>query len=170
MAVYPTPTGAPPDKFVAAQTFWLVTYTPGQNNVASRLTGGLQSNLTDFQSLVIAAPTSAQALADAKAEIGLNGFGFAISGGPYTSKAAAQEAASSQTQTQQQQNQAGQIPNPLSGLTQIGNFFGALTQAATWIRLAKVVFGGGLLIIGLAHITGASNSLATAARKVPVPI
>jgi len=38
------------------------------------------------------------------------------------------------------------------------------------IRAAKVIIGGVLLIIGLAHITGAGNAVASAARRIPVPV
>lgn len=62
------------------------------------------------------------------------------------------------------------VTNAIPGLSQVGDFFSALTQANTWIRVAKVVFGGVLLVIGIAHITGAGNAVASAARKVPVPI
>jgi hypothetical protein len=60
--------------------------------------------------------------------------------------------------------------NPIPGLTQIGDFFAALTQANTWIRVAKIVIGGALLIAGIAHITGADNAIARTARSVPLPI
>lgn len=62
------------------------------------------------------------------------------------------------------------LPNPLTGLDAIGSFFGTLTSANTWIRVAKVLVGGIVLVIGLAHITGASNAVAQAARKVPLPV
>jgi hypothetical protein len=58
---------------------------------------------------------------------------------------------------------AGAIPG-------LSAFFSALTQSSTWIRVAKVVIGGTLLIVGIAHITGAGGAVATAARKVPVPV
>jgi hypothetical protein len=61
---------------------------------------------------------------------------------------------------------AGQLP----GLAQIGDFFHRLTEAATWIRLAKVVIGGALVLIGVAHMTGFSGSAGNAARAVPLPI
>jgi hypothetical protein len=64
----------------------------------------------------------------------------------------------------------GAVANAIPGLAQIGDLFGALTQASTWIRVAKVVAGGALLIIGLAHITGAGNAVAATARKVPLPV
>lgn len=38
------------------------------------------------------------------------------------------------------------------------------------IRGTKIIVGGLLLIIGLVHITGAGGAVASAARKVPVPI
>lgn len=60
--------------------------------------------------------------------------------------------------------------NDIPGVAQAGDFFGALTQKNTWIRVGKIAIGGLLLIIGLAHITGAGNAVATAARKVPVPV
>jgi hypothetical protein len=66
----------------------------------------------------------------------------------------------------------GQITasNPLEFLQPIGQFFHDLANANTWIRVAKVIAGGMLLIIGLAHITGASNAIASTARKAPLPI
>lgn len=57
-----------------------------------------------------------------------------------------------------------------TGINAIGGFFTALGQAATWIRVAKVIIGGTLLIVGLVHITGAAGAAADAARKVPLPI
>lgn len=60
--------------------------------------------------------------------------------------------------------------NAIPGLTQIGDAFGTLTQANTWIRAAKILAGGALLVIGIAHMTGATDAVSTAARKVPVPI
>jgi hypothetical protein len=60
--------------------------------------------------------------------------------------------------------------NPLAGLAAIGQFFTSLGEVNTWIRVAKVLAGGLLLVIGLVHITGADNAIATAARKVPLPV
>lgn len=65
---------------------------------------------------------------------------------------------------------SGEPQNAIPGLTQVGDFFASLTQANTWIRVVKVLAGGLLLAIGIAHITGAGNAVASAARKVPVPI
>jgi len=58
----------------------------------------------------------------------------------------------------------------IPGLSDIGDFFSALSQKNTWIRVGKVVLGGLLLVIGLARITGADNAVAAMARKVPVPV
>jgi hypothetical protein len=57
-----------------------------------------------------------------------------------------------------------------TGINAIGDFFNRLTDKNTWIRFAKIVVGGALLIIGLAHMTGADNAVASAARKVPLPV
>jgi hypothetical protein len=58
----------------------------------------------------------------------------------------------------------------LAGLSQIGEFFSALGDKNLWVRVAKVVIGGVLVLVGLAHMTGASNAVASAARKVPLPV
>lgn len=50
----------------------------------------------------------------------------------------------------------------------LASLLSALTSKATWVRVAKVIVGGGLLLIGIAHMTGASDAVSTAARKVPV--
>ena len=65
---------------------------------------------------------------------------------------------------------SGEPQNAIPGLSPIGDFFGELGQANTWIRVAKVIVGGALLVIGIAHITGADNAAASIARKVPLPI
>jgi hypothetical protein len=38
------------------------------------------------------------------------------------------------------------------------------------IRALKVIIGGTLLLVGIAHITGASNAVMDVAKKVPLPI
>lgn len=52
----------------------------------------------------------------------------------------------------------------------LGSLLGALTSATLWIRVAKVIVGGALVIIGVAHMTGADNAAFQLARKAPVPI
>lgn len=65
-------------------------------------------------------------------------------------------------------NEVPKISNPLDFLGEIGDFFHRLTQASTWIRIAKVLAGGALLLIGLSHITGVDNKVADIARNVKV--
>jgi len=60
----------------------------------------------------------------------------------------------------------GVTSNAIPGLSQIGDFFGALTSSNTWIRVAKVLVGGILLIMGLVHMTGTESAV----KKLPVPI
>jgi hypothetical protein len=105
-----------------------------------------------------------------------NGGGIS---GPYTSLAAANKVADAEPANSTQGIAPGlgitpsggyTATNPLSGLQSIGNFFSTLTQPDTWIRVAKVIIGGTLLIIGIAHITGASDAVSTAARKAPLPV
>lgn len=57
-----------------------------------------------------------------------------------------------------------------TGLAAIGDFFTALSSSNTWIRVAKVIVGGVMLIVGIAHITGAGGAVADTARKLPAPI
>jgi hypothetical protein len=67
-------------------------------------------------------------------------------------------------------NAESTIEGAIPGLSQVGDFFDALTQRNTWIRVAKILVGGVLVIIGLAHISGAGNAVATVAKKVPLPV
>jgi hypothetical protein len=46
----------------------------------------------------------------------------------------------------------------------VGSFLGDLTSRALWLRIAKVIVGLGLIIIGLVQLTHAQN-IATAAAK-----
>lgn len=64
---------------------------------------------------------------------------------------------------------SGEPQNAIPGVIQIGDFFGALTQSNTWIRLAKIITGGVLVIVCLAHMTGADNAIANTARRIPAP-
>ena len=84
----------------------------------------------------------------------------------FTSQAAAQSFLS----TEENPVASGQPQNAIPGLSSIGDFFQRLTQANTWIRIAKAVVGGALVLIGLAHMTGASDAISSAARKVPLPV
>jgi hypothetical protein len=90
--------------------------------------------------------------------------------GPYATKALAQSAANAATSTATSTEFNPSLPNPLSGVDAIGAFFNKLGEANTWIRVGKVIIGGLLLVVGLVHITGADNAIASAARKVPLPV
>lgn len=57
------------------------------------------------------------------------------------------------------------IPNPLTGLEAIGGFFASLSEPHLWWRVAKVVIGGVLLLVGLAKITGADKKIGGLAAK-----
>lgn len=64
---------------------------------------------------------------------------------------------------------AGQaVQSTANGLASISDLFHRLTEAATWVRVAKVFVGASLLIIGLAHITGIDNKVGEVARNVPI--
>lgn len=63
---------------------------------------------------------------------------------------------------------ASTVSNPLNYLSGIAGFFGDLTQASTWIRVAKVIVGGVLLIVGAARLAGADKAVKQIASKVPV--
>lgn len=65
---------------------------------------------------------------------------------------------------------AGQGISTASYLPSLTTLLGALTSKNLWIRAAKVVIGGTLVIVGLAHMSGASNAVARTARKVPLPV
>lgn len=58
---------------------------------------------------------------------------------------------------------------PLSGIEAIGAFFNTLGQGSTWIRVAKVVIGGVLLISGIVHMTGIDKNALGIASKGIIP-
>ena len=76
---------------------------------------------------------------------------------------------SSQANTNAQKTVSNAVVGSLGNLA---GFLGVGSISGTnlVIRAAKVIIGGLLLIIGLVHITGADNAVASIARKVPVPI
>lgn len=63
---------------------------------------------------------------------------------------------------------SGGASNPASGLAAIGDFITTLETAATWERVAKVVLGAALILVGMAKLTGATGAIKSAAGKVPV--
>lgn len=52
----------------------------------------------------------------------------------------------------------------------VAGFLSAVESRNLWIRVAKIAIGGALVLIGIAHMTGADNAAAAAARKVPIPV
>jgi len=93
--------------------------------------------------------------------------------GPFATQAEAHTAANPQQQSANPASDAvnaAQNSNGLSLPASIGSFFAALGNSNTWIRVAKVIVGGVLLIVGLVHITGAAGAVADTARKVPLPV
>lgn len=63
------------------------------------------------------------------------------------------------------------VANPLDWLSNIGQFFSALTQPNTWLRVAKVLLGGVLVVAGLIKLTGTDKKVygiaGMAASKLP---
>jgi len=112
--------------------------------------------------------------------------------GPFTSQSAAQSATASPSVSGLQELEAGtqaagdesgnpiaeaaglaaggtsDLTNPLQFLGDIANIFGDLTEASTWIRFAKIVVGGTLIIVGVAHLSGAEKAAKDIASKVPI--
>lgn len=50
----------------------------------------------------------------------------------------------------------------------IGTFLGDLTSASLWIRVAKVLVGGAMLLVGIAKLTGAGGIAAKAVKVAPL--
>lgn len=98
--------------------------------------------------------------------------------GPFASKAAAQAYVNAHKETAPVDNSV--IGQDLTGGAKaaksaaggvLGSFTGGISgfHGSNFVtRAIKIIVGGVLLLIGLAHITGASNAVADTARKVPV--
>lgn len=81
----------------------------------------------------------------------------------FTSNAEAQAEISSESSAYG----SGEPQNAIPGLTQIGDFFGRLAEGSTWIRVAEVLIGLGLIAVGLAKLasgTGVGRVAETAAK------
>lgn len=152
---------------------WFVMIPPSYASASVQ-----EKELTDF---VISYPAGSQAWTDANAGKIIQGAEGNTGNpqvseqlvkwqGPFATQAAAKTAASAQQQSANPVNDAVNAAENSTSLAGISSFFAALTQANTWIRVSKVIIGGILLIVGLAHITGADNTVSIAARKVPLPI
>ncbi len=60
------------------------------------------------------------------------------------------------------------IPNPLTGINAIGDFFQRLTQKQTWERVGEVALGGILIYAGLRAVTHGNPAVGSTARKSAV--
>lgn len=86
--------------------------------------------------------------------------GSTVLGGGYPTQAAAEAAfpqgSAGTTASSSGNPTVSNAPvNPLGGLAGIGDFFGRLTEASTWVRVGEVVLGLVLLAVGIARITHA---------------
>ena len=52
-----------------------------------------------------------------------------------------------------------------NAITSVTQFLQGLTSASLWIRVAKIVVGGALVIVGVAHLTGVDNKVISGATK-----
>lgn len=55
-----------------------------------------------------------------------------------------------------------------SDASNVANFLGDLTQRNTWMRVAKIIVGGTLIIVGAAHLTGAAKVTGKVAKVAPL--
>lgn len=53
----------------------------------------------------------------------------------------------------------------IPGISSVTDFLGGLTSANLWIRIAKGIIGGALILLGAAKLTGIDNKVANAAVK-----
>jgi hypothetical protein len=97
--------------------------------------------------------------------------------GPFTTQAAANAAISAiqkanpapgvlgQVAKDNSSNPLGAAANAASDISSSVGFLSTLGEANTWIRIAKVVAGGMILIVGLLKLTGADKAIGGAAAK-----
>jgi hypothetical protein len=53
----------------------------------------------------------------------------------------------------------------IPGLSSVTGFLSALTEGNLWIRVVKIIAGGVILFIGLAHLTGFDNTVGGITKK-----
>lgn len=63
-------------------------------------------------------------------------------------------------------NPLNAIPNPLTGVNAIGDFFVRLTDPHTWIRVGEVLIGVLLLAVGIASMTNSIPAATKIAKMV----
>jgi hypothetical protein len=88
--------------------------------------------------------------------------------GPYPTQAQANAAIPAIQQANPAPGEVQQLTgaNPTGWEQAVVDAYHALTSSGTWVRVAKVVIGGALVIIGLAQITGAGKAAERAAEAV----
>lgn len=129
-------------------THWYYNTESGELTNAPNFEGVLESGLAGWHELNIPGSDSeAQAAAAAEKE-------FPTGTKPTTSL--------SQGEKNALQQETG-ISNPLDFLKSIGDFFtkawSVLTNGNFYIRVAKVVVGGTLVIVGMMHMTGTDKAI-----------
>lgn len=136
---------------------WFVMIPPGYAKASDG-----EKELVDFR---VQYPAGSQAWADANAGRILSpsesgeGQQLVKWKGPFATEA---EAKTAQNPQQQSPNPLNDVTNaaenaasgPLTGLAAIGGFFSKLGQANTWLRVAEVLLGAGIIIVALARLAG----------------
>lgn len=91
--------------------------------------------------------------------------------GPYTTQAAANAAIPAIQKAHPAPGEASQIVDAATGQPQstssaagLTTLLGDLTSEGTWLRVAKVVVGSLMIIVGLLKITGADRAVTTVAK------
>lgn len=177
-----------PNTYGQSGNRWWVAYNTSQQDktvlgtsVGSPLTtvpNGYESlpsgNAVDDVKFAAAAKvTKAHASAAGKGPtISVENITWANVNGPYTSQAAANAAIAGIQKTNPAPGQLAQTPvvGPAvsaaqSDISSVVGFLSTLGEANTWIRIAKVIAGGGILIIGLLKLTGADKAIGGFAAK-----
>jgi hypothetical protein len=88
--------------------------------------------------------------------------------GPYTTQAAANAAIPAIQKASPAPGLAKQLETAIPGASAVASvedFLSLLTSGDLWIRVVKVLAGGIILAIGLAHLTGADKKLGGIASK-----
>jgi hypothetical protein len=100
--------------------------------------------------------------------ISVHNITWANVNGPYNSQSAANAAIpaiqKNEPAPSTQQVYQNNIPGA-AAISSVADFLQGLTSANLWIRVAKIVVGGAILLIGLAKITGADKAIGGVAKK-----
>jgi len=155
---------------------WFVMIPPAYKNASTAEKEHYDFRVQYTDARTIAAVNAGKIISAARGyqDTGYGGQDLIKWQGPFATEAEAQAAQNPQQQSPNPVNNAVNAAENSSGVlsipASIGNFFAALGEANTWIRIVKVIIGGALVLIGVAHMSGAENAVASAARRVPLPI